>query len=372
MINKNTVELTSNEIEELKDLIRRGTHTAGVSKRAHVLLLSAKGKTDNFIAESLHMSTRGVEEIRKRFSKYGFEATAYGLPIPGRPSKLTDKIKARIVAEACQMAPDGESRQTLRVIAEKIKINGKCISHETVRKVLKESDIKPWQSTEFCIPPEQNEAFVENMENVLRTYERPADPDRPVICMDESPFQLLDEVRSPIKVKSGSPTRVDNEYIRRGTANLFVFVAPKLGIRRVDVTDRRTRQDFAEQIRKLVYEDYPHAKKITLVLDNLNAHNEKSLQEFFPPAMVKDIMRRLKFTHTPVHGSWLNSAECEIGCLKRSGLKKRIPTKRSLKRRTRAYVKRKNKNKEKIVCRFTVKVAREKLKILQHHNYFLD
>jgi hypothetical protein len=316
------------------------------------------------------MSISGIEFIRKRFGEHGFESTVYGLPIPGRPSKLTEKIKARIVAEACQMAPDGRTRQTLRVIAKKIIINGKPISHETVRRVLKEVKVKPWQFKEFCIPPKQNREFVEKMENVLRIYGLPADPSHPLICMDESPFQLLDDVRPAIPVESGLPTRVDNEYKRCGTVNLFVFVAPKLGKRRIDVTDRRTRLDFAEQIHKLVYEDYPDAKKITLVLDNLNTHNEKSLLEAFPPDVVKDMMRRLVFVHTPVHGSWLNSAECEIGCLKRSGLKKRISTKSGLKKQTNAYVKRKNKNEEKINWRFTVEDARKKMRPVYPLDYF--
>ena len=202
------------------------------------------------------------------------------------------------------------------------------------------------------------------MERVLRCYElgTDPDPDYPLICMDESPVQLLGEVRVPIPGKPGSPMKVDSEYKRCGTACLFVFVGPFIGWRRIDATDRRTRLDFAEQVRKLVFEDFPEAKKITIVLDNLNTHNEKSIYEAFPPAEAEKILSRLEFLHTPVHGSWLNQAEIEIGRVKRKGLKKRIDKKIDLIKQVRKFVKQSNKAGIKINWGFTVEKARIKMK----------
>jgi hypothetical protein len=164
------------------------------------------------------------------------------------------------------------------------------------------------------------------MEQVLDVYERPYNPLEPVVCFDESSKQLIDEVRVPTLPQPGQVARQDSEYQRNGTANLFMVFEPLAGWRHVTVTDRRTRQDFAHQIRFLVDTVYPHATGIHLVLDNLNTHSAAALYETFPPAEANRLLNRLTFHFTPKHGSWLNMAEIEFSVLSRLALDQRIPS----------------------------------------------
>ena len=202
------------------------------------------------------------------------------------------------------------------------------------------------------------------MEDVLDVYERPEDVNRPLICMDECPKQLIGETRIPITGRPGTPERYDHEYVRNGTCNLFMFSAPLLGWRRVTVTERRTRRDWAEQIRRLVNEDFPEAEKVVLVMDNLNTHSPASLYEAFAPEEAKRIWDRLEIHYTPKHGSWLNMAEIELSVLNNQGLDARIADLSSMRRQVTAWVKRRNASQSKIAWRFTNKNARIKLKRL--------
>ena len=165
----------------------------------------------------------------------------------------------------------------------------------------------------WCIPPEQNAAFVAAMEDVLDIYSRPYDKDCPVVCMDEQPIELHEDSREPIRISNGNHIeKVDHEYIRKGTCCAFMFTEPLGGWRRVDVNERRTKVDWALQIKKLVDEDYPEVTKIILVCDNLNTHNISSLYEAFPPSEAKRIADKIEIHHTPKHGSWLDIAEIEL------------------------------------------------------------
>ena len=172
----------------------------------------------------------------------------------------------------------------------------------------------------WCIPPEQDAAFVWAMENVLEVYHRPYDERHPVVCMDEKPRQLVAETRRRLSARPGCPERYDYEYRRQGTANIFLFCEPLKGRRRVQVTARRTRQDWAEEIRRLVDEDYPEAERITLVLDNLNVHSPASLYETFAPAEARRLVEKLEIVPTPKHGSWLNMAEIELSAMEKQCL----------------------------------------------------
>lgn len=164
------------------------------------------------------------------------------------------------------------------------------------------------------------------MENVLDVYEQPYNPLEPVVCFDESSKQLINEVRPPMPPQPGQAARQDTEYQRNGVANLFMGFEPLAGWRHVTVTDRRTKQDFAHQMRWLVDTIYPHATCIHLVLDNLNTHAAASLYETFPPAEANRLLKHLCFHFTPKHGSWLNMAEIEFSVLSRLALDQRIPT----------------------------------------------
>jgi len=216
----------------------------------------------------------------------------------------------------------------------------------------------------WCIPPERNAEFVFAMENVLETYKRPYDSKRPVVCMDEKSKQLIKETRMPIACRKGQPARFDYEYERQGTANIFVFVEPLKGWRRVEVTARRTKLDWAQQVRSLVDLDFPKAERITLVLDNLNTHSLASLYEAFEPAEARRIVEKLEIVHTPKHGSWLNVAEVELAVLEKQSISGRVPDEKQLQHRVKAWEKNRNSAKAKVNWQFTAAKARIKLRRL--------
>ena len=182
--------------------------------------------------------------------------------------------------------------------------------------------------------------------------------------MDESPRQLIGETQTPLPMEPGKPERFDYEYVRNGTCNLFMFNAPLTGWRRAEVTERRTKKDWAEQIRRLVEEDFPNAEKIVLVMDNLNTHRPSSLYEAFEPERAKKIWDKLEIHYTPKHGSWLNMAEIEFNSLTRSGLSDRVPDMAAMRREVSEWMTRRNAEGNKIDWRFTSKDARIKLKRL--------
>lgn len=178
----------------------------------------------------------------------------------------------------------------------------------------------------WCIPPQEDAAFVCQMEQVLEVYQRPLDPLFPVVCMDEQHKQLIEEVERPIPAEPGCPERVDCEYIRRGACVVWMFVEPLAGWRDVTVSENRTAADWAQRVRQIVDQPrYATAQCITLVCDNLNTHTLASLYQAFPPAEALRIAKRIKLEHTPKHGSWLNIAESELSVLTRQCLDRRIP-----------------------------------------------
>ena len=184
--------------------------------------------------------------------------------------------------------------------------------------------------------------FVAHMEDVLDLYAQPYDPRRPVVCFDETSTQLLADTRPPLPAQPGRPARQDYEYRREGTRNLFLTCEPMAGWRHVQVTERRTMQDFARQMRWLVDEAYPEVPVVRVVLDNLNTHRTASLYETFPAAEARRVAKRLEFHYTPKHGSWLNMAEIEFSVLSRSCLKQRVPNEPALRRDVQALVTERN------------------------------
>ena len=224
--------------------------------------------------------------------------------------------------------------------------------------------MQPHRKEQWCIPPEQNAEFVAQMEDVLDVYERPYDEKRPLVCLDESSKQLIGETIVPIPMKPGQPERFDHEYVRNGTANLFMLSQPLLGWRAVKVTDRRTAKDFAEVVRWLVEEVCSEAERVVLVMDNLNTHKIASLYEAFPPEQARRIAEKLEIHHTPKHGSWLNMAEIELSVLGGQCLDRRIETKEDLERHVAAWEEVRNERGDQIRWQFTTKDARIKLRRL--------
>lgn len=202
------------------------------------------------------------------------------------------------------------------------------------------------------------------MEDVLEVYTRPYDPRHPQVCLDETSTQLVADTREPRPAAPGQPERVDYEYERKGTANLFMVFEPVTGHRQVKVTERRTAVDFAHVIQELVDVQYPQAEKIVLVLDNLNTHTPASLYEAFAPAEARRLMERLEIHHTPKHGSWLNMAEIELSVLARQCLDRRIPDPTTLAQEVAAWERQRNAAQCRVDWRFTTHDARIKLKRL--------
>jgi len=202
------------------------------------------------------------------------------------------------------------------------------------------------------------------MEDVLDLYEEPYDPQYPTVCLDEKPVVLHADVQPPVPVEPGHAERVDYEYERRGTRNLFVMVEPLAGWRHVEVTEQRTMQDYAKVVRWLVDEVYPQAEYIRLVQDNLNTHTPAAFYETFPPAEARRILQRVEFHYTPKHGSWLNMAEIEIAILQRHALSRRLPDEAALRRQVSAVETERNTHKCGIAWQFTSCDARRKLERL--------
>jgi len=199
------------------------------------------------------------------------------------------------------------------------------------------------------------------MEDVLEVYHRPYDEKRPLVCIDEASKQLVGEVKHPLPPEPGQPERFDYEYVRNGTANLFMICEPLLGWRAVQVTDRRTAKDFAEVLRWLVEEVHAEADKIVLVTDNLNTHKPASLYEAFPPERARRIAAKIEWHYTPKHGSWLDMAEIELSVLARQCLDRRIGTREELEAVVAAWEAERNERGVEVKWRFTTADARIKL-----------
>ena len=252
-------------------------------KRAQILLAADAGQGDETIATTVVVGGSTVYRTKRRFVEMGLEAALSEEPRPGAERKLTGKEEALLVATACSSPPAGRARWTLELLADEIVklTEHEQLSRETVRRRLAENDLKPWRKDMWCIPKVDAE-YVARMEDVLDLYAEAPDPKRPVVCFDESPTQLIGEVRQPIPAAPGRLERYDYEYKRNGTANLFVFLDAHRSWRKVKVTERRTADDFAHCMRDLADIHYPDAERIRVVLDNLSTHTPAALYQALP------------------------------------------------------------------------------------------
>jgi len=356
------VELDPAEREQLAVLLSGGNHAARKLKRAQILLAADAGVSDEAIATSIGVGGSTVYRTKKRFVEANLEAALSEEPRPGAARKLTGKEEALLIATACSKPPEGRARWTLDLLAgEMVKLTQHAeISRETVRRRLAENELKPWRRDMWCIP-QVDVAYVACMEDVLDLYAEEPDPKRPVICFDESPMQLIGEVRQPIPAEPGQLARYDCEYRRNGTANLFVFFDNHRGWRRVKVTNRRTNADFAECMRELVDLDYPEADRIRVVLDNLSIHSRAALYESFPAPEAHRILRKLDFHYTPKHASWLNMVEIEIGVMRSQSLDRRIDSRERLVSEIAAWQCQRNAARARIKWMFSTEHARAKM-----------
>ncbi len=214
------------------------------------------------------------------------------------------------------------------------------------------------------IPPKENARFVAQMEDVLEVYQRPHDPKRPVVCLDEACKQLTSSVQEDLPLEPGKPQRVDYEYERHGQANLFMLFAPLEAWREVQVHKTRTADDYAHVIRYLVDECFPDASKVVLVQDNLSTHHASSLYQTFAPHEAQRLVQKLEIHYTPVHGSWLNMAEIELSVLAKQCLADHVASVDTLKEDVQVWAGQRNNRKNTVDWRFTTDDARVKLKRL--------
>jgi transposase len=369
---KYLVTLTEDERAALGQRVATGSRPARELTHARILLKADQGPhgpawSDTVIAAALDVSVSTVERVRKRFARAGLEtALRHRRPRRDYRRRLDGEQEAHLIALACSPPPLGRRFWTLRLLADRMVelrfVDG--LSYETVRRLLKKNELKPWLTERWCIPPEGSGAFVWRMEDVLEVYTRPYDPKRPQVCMDEVSKQLLVDKRGPLSARRGRGKRVDYEYERRGTANLFLCCEPLTGRRSVRVTERRTRLDWAHCIKDLLDNRYPDAEKVVLVLDNLNTHSPGSLYEAFPPAEAKRLADKLEIHSTPKHGSWLNMAELELSVLSRQCLDRRIPDRKTLEQEVAAWEAERNTLGGRVDWRFATADARIKLKRL--------
>ena len=367
MAKKYAVDLSEEEQALLNKLITSGTQGVRKTNHARILLKANAGWTDQAIAEALNVSIPTIQRIRQRFIEQGFEQALNPSPSRRKYQRLLDGVQeAYLIALACSAPPTGYRRWSLRLLADKMvqMEYASSLSYETVRQVLAENELKPWLRKEWCIPPKENAQFVYHMEDILDLYQRPADPRYPLVCFDETPVQLVSETRQALPMKVGQPERWDYEYHREGTANLFLFFAPLQNWRHLQVTERRTKVDWALCMRDLVEVYFPLAERILLVEDQLNTHDPAALYEVFPPAKAKSILDRLEFHFTPKHGSWLNMAEIEFSVLSRQCLDGYIPSRTRLIEEVSAWETDRNTSGATVDWRFTTADARIKLKKL--------
>src|SRR5215467_8406782 len=372
-VKKYVVRLNAEERAYLDELIRKGKSPAQRLMKARILLKAdvgegGEGWSDCRIIEALETSASMIYRVRKQLVEEGFEAvlSRKQRAMPAVPRIFDGEKEAKLIALACSEPPAGRARWTLRLLEEKVvelNIVDKA-SDNTIGRVLKKNILKPHLKEQWVIPPKANSAFVAAMEDVLEVYHRPHDPDYPLVCVDESSKQLIEETRTPIPMKPGQPARYDYEYERNGTANLFMMFAPLEGWRHVKVTDRHTAVDYAHVLKELSDTRFPDAKKIVLVQDNLNTHTPASLYQAFPADEARRLVERFEWHYTPKHGSWLNLAESELGVLSSQCLDRRMSDKSFLAREVEAWEADRNKKHTRANWRFTTENARVKLKHL--------
>ena len=356
------VELSEAERGELQAMLSGGRHAARKLKRAQILLATGAGQSDEAIAASVAVSASTVRRTKRRFVEGNLERALSEEPRPGAARKLSGQEEALLVATACSSPPAGRARWTLELLAgAMVRLTQHVsLSRDTVRRRLAENELKPWREKMWCVPQVDGE-FVARMEDVLDLYAEPPDPKCPVVCLDESPLQLIGETRQPIPAAPGQVARADYEYRRCGTVNLFVAMDVHRPWRRVTVTERRTAQDYAARLRALVDVDYPDAARIRVVQDNLSTHTPGALYEAFPAAEARRILRRLEFHYTPKHASWLNMVEIEIGVLKQQCLDRRIETRARLEAEIATWEHDRNASGARVNWMFTTEKARAKM-----------
>lgn len=355
------VELEEGERQSLTHLVAGGSRRVRQVKRAQILLAADQGCADEEIARTVHVGTSTVYRTKRRFVEESLAAALAEAPRPGGPRKLSASDEALLIAVACSTPPTGRATWTLALLADTmVQLTAHPrLSRHTIGRRLQENALKPWQHKMWCVPKIDAE-YVARMEDVLDLYRTPPAPGTAVVCVDETPRQLIGEVHPTSPATPGRPARADYEYRRNGTANVFVLLDAHRPWRHAKVTARRTACDFAECVRDLVDTHYPDCTRIQLVLDNLSTHTPAALYEAFAPIEARRILRRVEFHFLPKHASWLNMVEIEIGVLVAQCLARRIPDMVTLTREVEAWAQARNAARAHIQWMFGIEQARTK------------
>lgn len=346
------------ERRQLHALVRKGRLGMLKSRRVQILRLLHLGWTLTATAEAVGTYRREVRRVGWRYLEGGIELALSDNP-RRKPARMLDSVQtAALIAMVCGPPPQGRARWTLPLIANETKrrkIVGK-ISKDTVRRTLARQRIKPWREKMWCVPQIDRE-FITKMRDVLRLYARPYNPNEPVVALDERPTPLRAPARQDLPMKAGHPRRRDYEYVRRGTANVFCIVEPKGGRHFTHATANRKKPAFVAALAKIA-RAYPDARRIHLVVDNLNIHNNKTITDVLGPKG-QALADRFVFHFTPKHASWLNVAEVEASLVSRECLgRDRIPSLEALTRRITPWNRDANRRRRSINWRFTVHDAK--------------
>jgi hypothetical protein len=356
------VELEESERQQLTGLVAGGRRGVRTVKRAQILLAAAAGQADAVIADAVQVGTSTVYRTKRRFVEESLERALAEDPRPGGPRKLAATEEALLIATACAAPPAGRATWTLALLADAMVAltAHERISRQTIARRLADNDLKPWQRKMWCVPRIDAE-YVARMEDVLEQYTTSPAPGTAVVCLDETPRQLVAEVRPPSPPAPGQPGRQDYEYRRNGTANVFIALDAHRPIRQTKVTERRTNQDFAVWFRELLEGPYAAYDRVHVVLDNLSIHTAAAIYATFPPAIARGLLRRVVFHYVPKHASWLNMVEIEIGVLVSQCLDRRIPDRETLAREIEAWTATRNAAQARVQWMFGIEQARAKL-----------
>lgn len=380
------VFLTPDEMSILENIRKNGHSSAKTIMHANILLntndsFPNKKKSNRELAEIFGVSLPTINNVRRTYCEEGLEAALSRKTrlTPESMTKITGDFEAHVIAAALSPPPKGYARWNLRLLAEHC-IEKKyivSISHTAIGTVLNTNQLKPHLSKYWCIPMENDPYYVANMEDVLSIYQKEYDPACPVICMDEKPLQLLGEIRERICAKPlgtdseteiprpGSMEKIDSEYVRMGTASIFMFTEPLGGWRHTEALEHRTMGDFAKMMRNISEIHYPDVSKVILIADNLNTHCTASFYAAFSPGIALGLLQKFEFHYTPKHGSWLNIAETELSSMSMQCLgNQRIPKIEELNEKLAEWERDRNQRQKGVNWQFTTEDARIKLKRL--------
>lgn len=357
-----SLQLKPQDLKRIRHLL--SIEEPRVIRRANILNCLHLGYVSSDIAMILNVDPKTVTNVGNAYLEGGLDSALYDEERCGRPIDFDDRERSRIVAMVCSDPPKGFYRWTLDLIVEEAQnrrlVDG-SISRETVRVILQEHDLKPWQEKMWCIA-ELSEEYIERMEDVLDVYERPYNPKRPVVCVDEKPVALFSDATPRLPPRGpGEVLLKDYEYQRAGSANVFCAVEPKVGTYINKVTSCRDGLEFSIFITELAAR-YASAEKIVLVMDNLSTHSCEILQEHLGEELARKLSVRFEIHYTPKHASWLNQAEIAIGMYSRQCLGDgRVGDIDALKRKTAAWNKAANRKRQVIQWRFTKAKARKSM-----------